>query len=155
MPATLPQPNQAVLDARARRPQAGAQDAINIEWYIKNVSDKVTMTMRQRMQVTLEYLRSKVVKNISLPVGYSISKTGRKYVSQRSVPGEYPRAETTMLMKTVFTDIKEKGGQINGYIGSPMDYAIPLELEMDRSFLVRTLNEERSTITRLLTGPIA
>lgn len=153
--AKLQQPNPQVLQARARRKNAAAQNAANIEWYIKEVSDKVTMTLKQRMEIAVEYTRTKVVKNLSVPVVYGISSKGNKIVVERSKKGEFPRAETTMLMKTIFGDVRHnQNGSISGYVGTPIDYGVRLELEMDRSFLVRTLMEEKQTITKLLTGPI-
>ena len=148
-------PNQAVLDAQARRQASQGASASNIEWYIKEVSNKITMTLEQRMRIAVEYLRSKTVKNISIPVVMGVGPLGGKVVIERSKPGEYPRAETTMLMKTLFGEVvKNVNGSISGYVGTPMHYAIPLELELDRSFLLRTFVEEKSRITRLLTGPI-
>lgn len=148
-------PNKAVLAARARRKNAGAQNAENIEWFIEEVSNKIAMTLEQRMRIAVEYLRTKVVKNISRPVTIKIGPKGGKIVTDRSKPGEFPKAETTMLMKTVFQDVKtHQDGSVSGYVGTPLDYGLTLETEMDRSFLIRTLNEERGTVTRLLTGPI-
>jgi hypothetical protein len=101
------------------------------------------------------YLLDKTVRNISVAVVKDIGKrSGRIQVIQRSLPGEFPRADTTQLMKTLFTDLKEIGGSWEGYLGSPLDYSLFLELKMNRKFMTRTLNEERGAITRLLTGPI-
>lgn len=154
MATKMQTPNAAVLSARARRDSSQAVSASNIEWYIKEVSDKITMTLERRMQVTVEYLRSKVVKNISKPVDIVVGPKGGKNIV-RSKPGEFPRADTTMLMKTVFGDVKKTKTGVSGYLGTPMSYGPTLELEMERQFLTRTLYEEKPTVVRLLTGPIA
>ena len=67
---------------------------------------------------------------------------------------EFPKADTTQLMKTIFNVIEVRGNIIEGHIGTPMDYGLILEVKLDRSFLKRTLLEESSSIKRILTGPI-
>jgi len=42
----------------------------------------------------------------------------------------------------------------DGYVGTPLDYGAILELKMNRSFLRRTLDEERPTIMKILRKPI-
>lgn len=143
--------NLAVEAARVRRREHQAQEFSSTEYFINEVSDKIHMTLEQRMRVAVEYLRTKVTKNISIPVERDMLGN----VTQRSLPGEYPRMETRMLQKTIFgeTVVKSKHS-IQGYLGTPMWYAIPLELEMNRSFLLRTFNEELGRVKRILTGPI-
>lgn len=118
------------------------------------------MTMEQRLRLAVDHVRNKVVRNISRPV----TKTrvtlpgGGSYtrVTNRSKPGEFPKADTTLLMKSIFGSVEQTGDmQYNGYVGMPLMYGLILEVRMNRSFLVRTLNDERATITRLLTGPIS
>lgn len=43
-----------------------------------------------------------------------------------------------------------------GFVGTPLDYGLVLEVskKLDRSFLKRTLDEERPLVMRLLLGPI-
>ncbi len=58
-------------------------------------------------------------------------------------------------MKTIFSSyLNPSPGVYDGAVGTPLDYGVILELVMDRSFMIRTLNEERDIITRILTGPI-
>ena len=148
-------PNQAVVAARQRRASRSGSDDVRIDWYIENVSNKIKMTLKQRMGIALEHLLSKTKKNISQPVTVGTGPRGGRVVTDRSVPGEFPKLEYGMLQKTLFTDIQEDKNNINGYLGSPLPYSIPLEMDLNRSFLRRTLNEEQSRITRILTGPIA
>ena len=73
----------------------------------------------------------------------------------RSKPGEFPHAETTQLLKTIFGEVRQTArGVWDGFIGTPLSYGLILEIKMNRSFLVRSLNEERGNIKRILTGPI-
>lgn len=151
-----PQPSAAVVAARDRRESSAAARAVRFQWFIREVSDKVAMTLEQRMRVATNYLISKVVQNISRPVTKSKGPRGGNVVTDRSKPGEYPKAETTQLMKTIFGDVRNLGdGNVEGYVGTPLDYGLILETKMDRSFLVRSLNENRDDIARILTGPIA
>lgn len=116
-------------------------------WFIDNVTDKVNLTMKQRVSIATSMLHSKIVKNVSRSVGRSGGK-----VTARSKKGEFPRADTTQLMKTLFWDVKRIGKRATeGFVGTPLDYAVILELHRDRSFLVRTLNEERPMLKRILT----
>jgi len=147
-------PNAAVLAARARRPGVAAAHDVRWEWYVNKVNSKVAMTLTQRMRVATEYLKSCVIKNLSIPVVKSRGPRGGRVVTGRSRPGEYPHAETTQLMKTVFSYVQPFGKAVEGYVGTPLDYGLILETKMNRSFLVRTLNEQRGRITKILTGPI-
>ena len=151
----IPQPNSRVLAGRERRVGASAARDVRIEWFIENVSNRVAMSFRQRMNMATQYLKDKVVRNISIPVIKSIGPRGGRVVTGRSVAGEYPHADTTQLLKTIFQEVREVSpGVIEGYVGSPLQYGLILETKMDRSFLVRTLNEELGVLRQMLTGPI-
>ena len=59
-------------------------------------------------------------------------------------------------MKTIFADVRETSPGVNdGFVGTPLDYGLILETSerLDRSFLVRTLQEEFDTTRRVLTQP--
>ena len=127
---------------------------VKITWFTNEVSDKIKTTMRNRVGMACLHLQSRIVQNLSKPVTKSTGPLGGRVVSDRSVAGQYPKAETTHLMKSIFTDVREEGGSIVGRVGTDLAYGLILEMKKDRSFLVRTLNEERDTIHRLLTGPI-
>lgn len=162
---------QAIENARARRAGAASQRATEAEWFIEQVSSKVALTMQRRVRLATEFVKNQVIRNISRPV----TKTqvtgkqgrnekgqftaGRKYtrVTDRSKKGEFPKADTTQLMKTIFSSYQTFGpGNYAGYVGTPLDYGVILETspQFDRSFLVRTLNEERDNVMKILTGPI-
>ncbi len=146
--------------ARADITSRAASDAVRMEWFLKEVSDKITLTLHERVKLATEYVRSKVVKNISKPVSKKrvrVKSTGRTYTRRynRSKPGQYPRADTTLLMKTIFTDVVRLSDSVSdGRVGTPLDYGLTLELLKNRSFLVRTLYAEKRNIERLITGPI-
>ena len=152
----MPNAAPAVKAARGRRATRAGQEAVRIEWFIKNVSDKVEMSMEQRVKTATEFLRSKVVKNISKPVVKMGGRLGGTIVTERSKPGEFPRADTTQLMKTIFGITTKNRGVFDGYVGTPLDYGLVLEISkpLNRSYLLRTFQEERSKITKILTGPL-
>lgn len=165
-------PSQAVIEARARRDIRWDKREAEIRWFVDAVSEKIQMSMKKRVRLATEYLKDRIVRNISVPVvrGFRVkqdtlldSETGKTstrkrketFVVERSVKGEFPRAETTQLMKTLFTDYREDSkGEASGYVGTPLDYGLILELRMDRSFLVRTLFEEADILRAILSGPI-
>jgi hypothetical protein len=162
----------AVLAAEQRRIQRAAIDSARTEWFINEACQQVNLTLKKRMRVAVAYLQSKIVVNISRPVTKTVTsrkekttnpETGRTRtktvyrvaISDRSKPGEFPKADTTLLMKTIFNEVVEpQTGIIDGYVGTPLEYGLQLELYKDRSFLRRTFNEELPKITAVLTGPI-
>lgn len=155
--AKIKQPSAAVLAARARRGQQNSARGARVEWYLKNVSDVVQMTLKQRVTLATRHLRDQVLRNISKSVGRGTTKSGKTIVTERSKPGEFPRADTTQLMKSIFDEVRQTSkNQVDGYVGTPIDYGAILEtsVKLNRSFLVRTLNEETGTIKRILTGPL-
>ena len=152
--ATFREPSAAVLAARARSGAISAGQGARIEWFIENVTNKTKISMRNRMKIAVGFLQSKIVKNISRPVTKGIGSRGGRAVTNRSKSGEYPKADTTQLMKTIFNDVQVRGDIIEGFVGTPLDYGLILETKLNRSFLKRTLEEETKTLTRIMTGPI-
>jgi hypothetical protein len=151
----IPKLSQAVLDARARRVQVGSARDVKLQWFIREVSDKVAMPMRGRVMMATTFLKDKVVRNISTPVIKARGPRGGKVILGRSKSGGFPHADTTQLMKTIFSHVVQtKKGLWDGFVGTPLDYGVILETKMNRSFLRRTLNEQRSTIMAILSGPI-
>ena len=147
----IPLPNASVLAGRERR----AAKEVKIEWFIKNVSDKVAMSFQKRMKMATHYLKDKVVRNISISVTKGKGPRGGRVVTGRSVAGEFPHADTKQLLRTIFQEVREiSPGVIEGYVGTPQKYGLILETRMDRSFLVRTLNEELGILRSFMTGPI-
>lgn len=127
---------------------------MEIESFVDEVSKRINLTLKQRMVIAASFLQDVVVKNISVPVTKA-AIGGRTVVTERSKPGEFPRADTTQLMKSIFWDVVEsEPGKIEGFVGTPVWYSLPLEIMMNRRFLGRTLDEQRDNITRILTGPI-
>lgn len=162
---------EAIEKARQRRLDRAAEQSAKTEWFIDQVSNKVTLTVKARIKLATELVRNKTVVNISRPVTKEVvtrftkvqgangktrkKKVKRVRVSDRSKPGEYPKADTTQLMKTIFgTVVETSPGIWDGYVGTPIDYGVILELKMDRSFLVRTLREELSKVMKIITGPM-
>jgi len=148
-------PSAAVLAARSRATGAAGARDVRIESFVKKVEAKVSLTLKQRMQLATEHLWSTTVRNISKAVGKSSGpRSGRVVVTERSRPGEFPRADTTQLMKTLFREVRSLNkGVVEGVVGTPTNYGLILETSMNRSFLVRSLNEQRGRITRMITTP--
>ena len=169
--ATSPEQKRiaSIESARQRRVDRVAQVEIRTEWFIKEVSEKVQLTCKQRVRLATELVKNKIIRNISRPVTKTVitrrakSPSGktrtesRTVVTNRSKKGEFPKADTTLLLKSLFSSYEEPGqGNYAGFVGTPLDYGLMLETlpQLDRSFLVRTLNEERSKVMAILSGPI-
>ena len=150
--ATPPVP--AVTLARKRRPELRAGQEIRIDWFADDVLAEIQANMEVRVGVATELLKSQTIKNISKPVTKTIGPLGGRVVTDRSEPGEFPRADTGLLMKSILSDVRQVGGDWQGVIGTTLDYGVILEVRMGRSFLRRTLNEEAPRLRRILAGPI-
>ena len=143
------------MEARSRRQASAAAGGVRWQWFTKQVVNNLNLTMRDRVRIATERLKSSIVKNISIGVTVGVGPKGGRVVTNRSKPGEFPHAETAQLMRTIFSDIvNERDGSTNGYVGTPLDYGLILETQMERSFLVRTLNEEATNLGLILAEPI-
>jgi hypothetical protein len=139
--------------AMARRMAA---TSTQLKWYGDRVIADTKLTVSQKLDIAAELLRNAVVRNISRPVfkyRKKMTRGPRKGQTvtvvdpaSRSKPGEYPKAETTRLMTDIFRD---RAGELRRRIGTTLDYGLLLELEMDRSFLRKTLNQMIPTLRRM------
>jgi len=153
--ASVQRRNASIEAGRQRRVSKAVERQVKIEWFIEQVSSTVKIAMKQRVAIATHLLKDRVVRNISTPVVKSIGPRGGRVVTGRSLPGEFPHAETTQLMKTIFEEVREVSpGAYEGYVGTPLDYGLILETRMNRSFLVRTLYESADSIRSILSGPI-
>lgn len=152
--ATFREPSASVVAARARRGSRRGGENVRIEWFIRQFQRRLDLTMTQRVKVAVRFVETRVVKNLSKPVTKGVGPRGGRVVKDRSQGGEFPRADTTQLLKRVFSGVDIVGNQIRGFVGVPLDYGVILETQMDRPFLQRTLREERSRVRRLLTRRI-
>jgi len=144
----------AVDAARARRTARATQVKINEQWFINEIANRVDLTLTQRVKVACEFLKDKIVKNLNVPVKKEIIG-GVTVVTERSKPGEFPRAETSTLLRSIFSDVpRPQGHKVVGYVGMPLDYGVKLELKMNRSFLLRTFRSLKPSLERMVSGPI-
>lgn len=121
-----------------------------VKWHGEIVRRSLQLNVQQRLLVVGTLLRGQVAQNISIPVVKQSGARGRLVVTERSKPGEFPRAETRDLSKGIF--LEELPSEVR--IGTLFDYGVILELKMDRSFLVRTLNEKTVDIIKIMTAPM-
>ncbi len=146
-----------VTRARGRLVVGARRRNVRIEYFIKELSDKIAFTMSVRMRTVVEMLHSRVLLNIRRPVTKTTGPRGGKVVTDRSKPGEYPKSETVQLMRTLGSRvIRPKRNVIVGMVGTPLDYGAILEFskKLNRNWLGRTLRENSGDVIRILTGPI-
>lgn len=109
------------------------------------MSEQTASRRRQRISEGLQRRLNRLDAMIGT-AGAGKSKYRKTVVDpeSRSKPGEFPRADTTLLLKSIFLEGPEWTGEttVECRVGMPLDYGVRLELQMQRSFLVRTLNEE-------------
>jgi len=133
-----------------------ARHAARVEWLGDQFQARVRATMRQRITAAAQVLRDQVVINLGIPViKRKSARTGRITVdpTSRSKPGEFPRADTTRLMKDIFWKIDERHNEISATVGTSLDYGLRLETKMNRSFLRRTFREMLPQLRRILLPP--
>lgn len=134
------------------------------------------MAVAQRLGLAAQLLHDRVKINLSIPVkkiprirvndtsetwmGHptiSGGPIGSQYTyvppESRSKPGEFPRADQTHLMDSIWLEgPDQEGDEIVCRVGMPLAYGLRLELHMGRSFLVRTLNEEWPQLQQVVSG---
>lgn len=121
--------------------------------YVDRVLRNTQLGVETRLKLAAQMTRDATVFNISRPVRkykrmvrVMDPETGQIRVrsrivvdeTSRSKPGEFPKADTTRLMKDIFWDFDK--GQMRVRIGTTLDYGLYLETRLDRSFLRKTFN---------------
>lgn len=134
----------------------GLRVDVKVKLFIKETLKKKSRTISQRVRIASEFFKDKVKVNLSRPVRKFTSRVTKRVAvdpNSRSKPGEFPRADTTRLMKDIFLVFDNSNpNQPSGKIGTTLAYGLRLEVAMNRSFLRRTLNEMRSQILLILQG---
>ena len=151
--------SKAVEKAQARR-VFRAEARMNWSW--DKLLKDVSLTVKQRVEEAAKHLETKIVQNISKAVVKEVVRrrsreTGRlrkkTVVTERSKKGEFPRADTTHLMKSIFSGVYSDGkdGWI-GYVGTPLYYGLILEVseELDRRYMTKTFEQELPAIEAIL-----
>jgi hypothetical protein len=142
------------------------QFSLKLNLTVDKVVKDTSLTVAQRVRIAGQVVRDAVVVNLSRPVRkvkstrtitsvdgegiISSSRQSRTTVDpeSRSKPGEFPRADTTRLMKSIF--VKHFPDQLMSRIGTNLKYGAILEFQMDRSYLRRTLNEMRGQVLKII-----
>lgn len=148
----MPPTTAQMLTSRRNRQQ---RFDVRVEWFGQRVRNGLNLGMRQRLRLSAQLLRDKVVLNISRPVTKTRVRTAsgtRTAVTNRSVAGEFPKADTTRLMKDVFYEVDG----MRAIVGTTLDYGFILETSrrLNRSFLVRTLREMQGPLAVVMAGPL-
>ena len=124
---------------------------LRLQLTINKVVQKTNLTVAQRVKIAAQMLRDAIVVNLSRPVRkFRGPKSKRTQVDRhsRSKPGEFPRADTSRLLRSIFHT--HYPAQILSRVGTNLAYGVLLEMRMDRSFLRRTLRELRREILLLI-----
>lgn len=125
---------------------------VRIDWAGPRVQASMRRGMKTRLALIGSMLGSQVKVNLSVPVlKRKSAKTGKLVVVQRSKPGEFPRLDTGALRRGIFYEMLSDSEVI---IASDRWYSLPLEQQMERQFLTRSLRENLSHIERILGAPI-
>lgn len=129
-----------------------------IVWLGQQVQAGLTMTMRARVRLCGQLVRDKTVINLSTPVRKIRGRSrGGRFTAARVDPrsrsnrGEFPRADTTRLMKDIYYESTGSDG-LTAIVGTTLDYGLLLETVMGRPFLRRTLDELQPQLRTILTS---
>ena len=136
---------------------------VSIKWNQTKVLAEVKHGLANRLSLIGEHVSNSYKANLSTPVSKvrkkrrgrtSRGEKGSTYThavsSSRSKPGEYPRAETGLLMKNIFWNLTNGVGSMHVIIGTPSKYGAALELEGGRKGLRATLLKEAPMIKNIL-----
>lgn len=152
---------------------------VSIKWFGPKVIRQIRTGMGRRLALVAADLRGKVVRNLSVPV----KKIRRRITrgpnkgkirtvvdpTSRSKPGEFPRADTTRLMKDIFWTVGNSAQKRNASaasgrvgtsaplratVGTTLKYGLILETKLDRSFLRRTFRQQQAIYARILSLPL-
>jgi hypothetical protein len=164
----LTEQNVATWEVEEQR-QAGM--VTTLRWGGEAHQQLLRQNLSGRLALAALLLQKKVQLNLNIPVmkipRIRVRNTSRfpfggpvgsqyTYVppESRSKPGEFPRADTTLLRDSIFADGPHiDGDRIMYRVGMPLDYGAALELAMDRSFLVRTLDEMWTDLYSIINAP--
>jgi len=120
---------------------------VTIQWNGDRVEGVIYKDMSEKMGKAVKMIRFRTVKNITKRV--VLYRSPGSPVS-RSKPGMYPYFDTGKLAHSILGLVKEyKHGSWEGYVYTNVDYSLYLERDLDRSFLVRTFNENYDALRRL------
>lgn len=123
-----------------------------IKWFDKQRISELDQEMRRRMEIVMALLERDLKQAVSVPVGRD--SFGR--VTERSVPGEFPRLETGALKASIDSKVVRDGkNSWAGLIWAKKPYGYILEKKMDRLFLKAIYYKNLHKIKRELTRPNA
>ena len=124
---------------------------ITVHWHVGAFQNALFSELRNRIQIVGHYLKNKTQENVSVLVDMD----SRGNVTQRSRPGEFPRMETGELRDSIKVDFENSG--LNASVSVGAEHGIKLEVykRWNRSFLVRTLQEEKQYIRSIMMKPLS
>lgn len=159
MAKKIPNPLKAAkMDAKILKNHTRAVEArdrrilrwgARVEYLGQRWQKNFKMTVKARLMLVGQLLRDRIVINIAIPVTKYRNNRGTISVTDRSKPGEYPRADTTRLMKDVFWKLMDNEREVR--VGTTLDYGFILETQANRSFLLRTFRETQHVLANALT----
>lgn len=145
----------AAVEAASRKQGKYGGRKYEIKWNGARMLKVMELEFSKRLRVASQLVKDQVKRNLSKPVlKYESPKTERIVVlrESRSKPGEFPRQETSTLMRDIFSELvaPDAAGLRKAVVGTTLGYGLRLETKMRRSFLRRTLNEMLPTVQRIL-----
>ena len=138
--------------------------AATVQWNSNKLAQEIVTGMAKRMALLGEHMKGAHMRKLSKPV-VKITKARRRTTtrggkgstytyavpSSRSKPGEYPRAETGLLMKSIQADTDVTPAGITLKVGTTSKYGAELELKAGRLGLRATMIENIPVIKKVLT----
>ena len=116
-------------------------DQPTFQWRIREYTDGLRREMLRRTYRAAAHVQQKTQRNLRVPF----------YTEGPSKPGEFPRARSVLLLKSV--QIKVEPNTLRGWVYSNLSYALFLEFStrtlFGREFLRRTLYEERDRVKQI------
>lgn len=136
---------------------------IGLKWNTTLLNAQIQKGLTHRFSLIGEHVTNAHKTNLSRPVTKLKKKRKRKtsrgakgssYTAadpnSRSKAGEYPKAETGLLMKNIFWDLKATPIGLQLKIGTPSKYGAALETDAGRKGLRATMIQEVPMIKNIL-----
>jgi hypothetical protein len=117
---------------------------VRTQWFTEEVKTTVAGTLRKRGDTAADHLKKKIVRNLS--------QSGGIKGLTRSLPGQFPREQTSALKNSITVETSSTGSVTELSVGTPLFYGVVLETRRNRSFLLRTFNEEVASLRRTIGG---
>ena len=116
-------------------------------------SDAMIERFRKRA-IMLDTNQKKAINKAALLVETYAKQSFQNLKPQHSQPGEYPSNQTSLLRNSISHRVEQNGSQVEGYVGTGVEYAQALEFGdskiLPRPFLRPSVKSKHDEILKII-----